>query len=310
MTIQLRWNRWRGARVMSRAVCAMAAVSVLGLASCKKEEPAPPPPPPPPPRVEAPKPLDAASVLQSMNVDARVEFAEGAAPVDRGLAEAAIRLADALAQGDDAALRGMLDRSDHGALDKLIGDGQWYEATGRIEAVRVVSIDDGARLNRAPERADVGLAVQDPDGAYIMLWAGRKVLDDWMFTARPATGQVRGRASSWDGVSSAMLADSGPSLGFGGGFGGDFGEGGLSPEILAQLQQLGIDPNNPDPAQLLALLDQLEGVLPPDQLQELRELIESLGGAPAGAGDAGGNDDGGDGGRLPGRDGGRRPGGG
>lgn len=294
---------------MARAVCAMTAVSVLGLASCKKEEPAPPPPPPPPPKVEAPKPLDAGSVLQSMNVDARVEFAEDAAPVDRGLAEAAIRLADAIAQGDDEALRGMLDRSDHVALDKLIGDGQWYEATGKIEAVRIVSIDGGARLDRAPERAEVGLAVQDPDGAYIMLWAGRKVLDDWMFTARPATGQVRGRASAWDGVSSAMLADSGPSLGFGGFVGVD----GLSPEILAQLQQLGIDPNNPDPAKLLELLDQLEGVLPPDQLQQLRELVESLGGAPAGAGDAGGADDGGgDGGSRPGgnRPGGRRPGGG
>lgn len=288
---------------MARVVCAMTAVSVMGLASCKKEEPAPPPPPPPPPRIEAPTPLDAGSVLQSMGVDARVEFAEDAAPVDRGLAEAAIRLADAIARGDDEALRGLLDKSDHGALDKLIGDGQWYEATGKIEAVRIVSIDGGARLDRAPERAEVGLAVQDPDGAYIMLWAGRKVLDDWMFTARPATDQVRGRASAWDGVSSAMLADSGSSFGFGGG--GD--AGGLSPEILAQLQQLGIDPNNPDPAQLLALLDQLEGVLPPDQLQQLRDLIESLGGAPADAADSGADDGGDAGGRQPG---GRRPGGG
>ncbi len=186
---------------MPRVLCAVTTVAVLGLASCKKEEPAPPPPPPPPPRIEQPKPLDAGSVLQSMDVDARVEFAEDAAPVSRDLAQAAIKLADAIARGDDEALRTMLDRTDHGSLDRLIASGQWYDATGKLEAVRVVSINTGARLDPAPEAAEIGLAVQDQDGAYVMLWAGRKVFDDWVFTARPASDEVRARATAWDGMS-------------------------------------------------------------------------------------------------------------
>ncbi|MDQ7012278.1 MAG: hypothetical protein Q9O74_00105 [Planctomycetota bacterium] len=295
MTIQPRSNRQRGSRVIPRVLCAVTTVAVLGLASCKKEEPPPPPPPPPPPRIEQPKPLDAGSVLQSMDVDARVEFAEDAAPVSRDLAQAAIKLADAIARGDDETLRTMLDRTDHGSLDRLIASGQWYDATGKLEAVRVVSINTGARLDPAPEAAEIGLAVQDQDGAYVMLWAGRKVFDDWVFSAKPASDEVRARATAWDGVSSSMLVSSGPAAGFG---------SGLSPEILAQLQQLGIDPNNPDPAKLLEFLDQLEGVMPPEQLQTLRDMIESLGGDPA-APAADDNDDNDHSGDIPSR----RPGG-
>ncbi len=269
---------------------------MLGLTSCKKEEPPPPPPPPPPPRIEQPKPLDAGSVLQSMDVDARVEFAEDASPVSRDLAQAAIKLADAIARGDDEALRAMLDRTDHGALDRLIASGQWYDATGKLEAVRIVSINTGSRLDPAPEAAEIGLAVQDPDGAYVMLWAGRKVFDDWVFAAKPASDEVRARATAWDGASPAMLVSSGHAAGF--------GSGGFSPEIMAQFEQLGIDPNNPDPAKLLELLDQLEGVMPPEQLQALRDMIESLGGDPAApaADDNDSNDNSGD---IPSR----RPGG-
>lgn len=271
MTIQPHSSRQSGTRVSARVLCALAAVTMLGLASCKKEEPAPPPPPPPPPRIEQPKPLDASSVLQSMDVDARVEFAEDAAPVSRDLAQAAIKLADAIARGNDEALRAMLDPADHGALDRLIASGQWYDATGKLEAVRVVSINSGARLDKAPEAAEIGLAVQDPDGAYVMLWAGRKVFDDWLFTAKPASDEVRARAAAWDGASPSMLVSAAPATGLG---------AGLSPEVMARFEQLGIDPNNPDPAALGKLLDQLEGTLPDEQLEALRKLIESLGGVP------------------------------
>ncbi len=134
-----------------------------------------------------------------MDVDARVEFASGQSPVDRGLAEAAIGLADAIARGDDEALRGMLDKSNQQMLDQLMASEQWWEETEKIEAVRVVSIDAGSRLTEEPESTRVMLAVQDPDGAYLMGWSGRKVFEDWVFSATPSSGEERARASAWDG---------------------------------------------------------------------------------------------------------------
>lgn len=309
MTILGRWidgvigsARASGSGVRAGVVCGLTVCVACGLLSgvsgCKKP-PEPPPPapkrtPPPPP----PQPIEAAGLLQSMDVDARVEFAQDAAPVDRGLAEAAIRLADAMARGDDMAMEALLDRADHSSLSKLVNNGQWYDATGRIEAVRVVSIDPVAQMSNAPETAEVGFAVQDADGAYVLLWSGRKVFDDWIFTARPATDEVRGRASAWDGSSTTMLVDGG-----GSGFGSGLFDG-LPAEVMAQLDALGIDPNNPDPEKLKELLEQVEDSLPAELLQQLRDAIEALGGAPDdGADDSAPDDDAGEG------EGGRRPGG-
>ncbi len=152
------------------------------------------------PAPPAPEPIEVSSLLQSMGVDARVEFAASEAPVDRGLAEAAIHLADAIAKGDDRRLASLLDKGDQQILERLKSTDQWIEATDGIEAVRVVSIDSVAKGSEEPESAQVALAVQDRDGAYILAWSGKKVFDEWLFNATPSSDEERARASEWDGM--------------------------------------------------------------------------------------------------------------
>lgn len=43
-------------------------------------------------------------------------------------------------------------------------------------------------------------AIQDPDGAYLLGWGALKTGDRWLFTAAPATDDVRARAAAFDGM--------------------------------------------------------------------------------------------------------------
>ncbi|VAX36845.1 hypothetical protein MNBD_PLANCTO03-1177 [hydrothermal vent metagenome] len=196
-----------------------------------------------------------ASLLQTMGVDARVEFAASEAPVDRGLAESAIRLADAFARGDDEALRQMLDKGDQQMLDQLMASEQWWDETDRIEAVRVVSIDAGSRLVEGPQSTQVMLAVQDPDGAYLLGWSGRKVFEDWVFSAVPSNGEERARASAWDGMSPMA-----------GGMGGMDAMLAGNPELQAMMTKA---------------LTAMES-LPMEELLKLKAMIEAMEPAPPG----------------------------
>lgn len=240
------------------------------LGACKKKEPPPPPPPPPPPKAPPPpQPLDVATLLQTMKVDPRVEFAESQAPVDESLAKAAIKLADAFAQGDDEALRPMLDKRQQGILDTLIATEQWYDATEPIEAVRIVSIDAGSRLNPEPTTTTIGMAIQDPGGAYVLGWSGRKVLDDWVFTAIPTDSKEQRSAKAFDGR--LPLASS-----TGAGVDASSLFAGMPAQSLAALAQFGLDPNNPDPAKLQSFIDEMGDRLPDEVVEQLRSLLEML----------------------------------
>jgi len=124
-----------------RILAAIACCGVLFGGCSKKEEPPPPPPPPkptytPPP----PEPVDVVALLQDVGADARVQFPKTSAPTDRDLAEGTIRVADAIARGDDETLRDHLTESGERVLDELIASGAWWGATDGIEAVRVVYV--------------------------------------------------------------------------------------------------------------------------------------------------------------------------
>src|SRR5262245_53734699 len=127
-------------RVELVALATLASAGVL-LSGCSKP---PPPPPPPPPRKVAPpppEPVKTDALLQAMKADARVQFPQGAAPTDEGIARAVISLADALARGDTDKMKTMLDPAGKTVLDKLVAAGAWEDSTGKaIEAVRVASL--------------------------------------------------------------------------------------------------------------------------------------------------------------------------
>lgn len=151
-------------------------------------------------------------MIQSMKPDARVNFAQKYAPTDETLAKAIISLADALAKGDSSKLADMLTAESKADLDGLLNTGGWEEGTEKIEAVRLVRLDDltpggpggGSGGSGASTGAVLQLAVQDPNGAYLIGWEAVKVGDKWAFKGIDAPADVRRLASDFDGGAGDM----------------------------------------------------------------------------------------------------------
>jgi hypothetical protein len=166
--------------------------AALVITACSKPPAPPPPPPPPPPAPPKKEPVQIDPLRQAMKVDARVQFPQEKAPVDEDLARGVLSLADAIVRGDSAKMQGLLDPTASGALASLTGSGEWDEATGKIEAIRVVRLVDAGGIGM------VTLAIQDPQGAYILNWAAAKSGEKLVFTGAPAADGVKPRASDWD----------------------------------------------------------------------------------------------------------------
>jgi hypothetical protein len=185
------------------SVCGSALVvtAMPALMACEKKKEAPPPPPPPPPPPKSPEPIDIKLVLQSAKPDARVNFGQAYAPTDESLARAVIAFADALAKGDAAKFGAMLAPEAKSDLDSLTGTGGWEEGTTKIEAVRVVRLDDitsggpggGPGGSGASTGAMIQFAVQDPTGAYLLGWEAIKVGDKWAFKGADAPTNEQAR---------------------------------------------------------------------------------------------------------------------
>ncbi len=96
-------------------------------------------------------------------------------------------------------------------LGQLDADGRWQESTARLEAVRVVLTEE-TPVGPESMAAAVYLALQEPEGAYVLGWAAIKVGDKWLFTGATATGATKRRASEWDDVGIlGLMTDDGAS---------------------------------------------------------------------------------------------------
>lgn len=112
--------------------------------------PNPCPKPPPPEKAVG-------QLIQELGgIDQRVTAPESLVVTEDniGVATAVIRLADALAKGDAKAMRGMLTRPAQAVLDELEAGGGWQEATGKIEAVRIVFMQGGVDVAAASVGTD------------------------------------------------------------------------------------------------------------------------------------------------------------
>ena len=173
----------------------LAGVLSAGITGCEKKKP--PPPPPPPVIIKPPPPkVDMVALQQELNADPRIQFAEGAAPTGRELAEGAVRVADALARGDATALRALLDRSGQQVVDDLVNRAEWEPATSKIEAVRIVYLTE---LGSSTPGGTFTTAIQEPGGAYVLNWGAMTVGDNLTIVPVPAVGGTKARASDWDG---------------------------------------------------------------------------------------------------------------
>jgi hypothetical protein len=135
-------------------------------------------------------PVNVKDVLAGAGVDERVQFPQERSVPDASLVTSAAKLSSALAKGDSGAFGKLLTADARGVLDQLVNSGQWEEATGKIEAVRVVKLSTGGELQ---------LALQEPGEAYVLAWKGTKKGEEWLFAADVASDEVRTRAAEFDG---------------------------------------------------------------------------------------------------------------
>jgi hypothetical protein len=200
-----------------RAAAAAAAgallASALFLSACDKK--APQAAAPPPQQAPAPQPEAApADPREGLALAPKVVFAPDAKPETKEQAQAAAALAGALASGDAARLRDLLDEPARAVLDELQDSGAWAETTKGIEQVRICAVEPSEDALR------LGLAVQDDSGAYLLAWDGREIDGRFLFTglalAQDASHET---AAEFDGVAltprivptvRAEIAETGP----------------------------------------------------------------------------------------------------
>jgi hypothetical protein len=154
-------NRGWARRAGGLVLVAGAAMAMVSGAGCEEKKPAPkvaeaPPPPPPPP-----PPMSIDAIAQQLKVDPRVQLNPKLTGGEEAFARAALKLANAIAKGDSAALKPMLTRRAAEALDFLTAGEGWKQATGGIEAVRVVAIGPpppNMKINASPAAGAAGAA--------------------------------------------------------------------------------------------------------------------------------------------------------
>lgn len=154
-------DRARLARAASlTAIVAGTSLMLTGCSESSEPEQAAPqvrrPAPPPPPAT-----INLDGLIQTLNADARVSFSPNVETDDEALARAAITLASAIASGDASALDAVLTEDARNVSASLVSSGAWASATEPIEAVRITALSDSSMT----------IAVQDPSGAYPLIWS-------------------------------------------------------------------------------------------------------------------------------------------
>jgi len=156
---------------------------------------------------QRPAPAPRVDPMAGLEMDPRVQFPRERAPATPELAQSVAALASAIAAGDADRLRELVDPPTAAVLDELVGTGAWQEETGAIEVGRVVALES------QEESAKVGLAVQDPRGAYLLGWEGSNLRGGWVFTGFAVQGAPEAsRAAQLDGaaLAEAALPELGP----------------------------------------------------------------------------------------------------
>ncbi|MFG0275658.1 MAG: hypothetical protein ACF8QF_11420 [Phycisphaerales bacterium] len=157
-------------------VCALVGFGGAALlAGCGESNETPEAAPAPAPVETSRRPDPVRPPVASLEMDDRVEFPADRVPTDPALAQAIANLASALIAGDGAEIEGVLNASGDAVLSDLQARGSWEDATAGIERVRVTRVEsrDGG--------AQVGVAVQDASGAYLLGWEALQIDGAWVF---------------------------------------------------------------------------------------------------------------------------------
>jgi len=180
-------RRTRKIRVLTLSLGAVAGCGLL-LAGCseKPEEQTQAP--------VAPAPAPKVYPLEEIDLDPRVQFPQEKEPSTVELAQAVADLGAAIANGDSDLFAELVQREDREILGWLVEHEKWPEGSG-IELVRVCV------LNETDSGVELGLGVQDSEGAFLLGWRGVQSDNDWTFSAAPVAYEPADRVAELDAPS-------------------------------------------------------------------------------------------------------------
>jgi len=153
----------------------LVGLLLVGVSGCGEEPPPPPPAPPPaPPPVTPPS-----EALVELEDDPFIQW-----PTERTAGtfedmEQVVDFVQAFASGDRDRLMPLLGPTTRENFRQLYDPGEWGTAFENVEAVRVNVLSDlGGTF-------EVGIGLQEPDGAYLTGWMGGPGSGGWEWEAVP-----------------------------------------------------------------------------------------------------------------------------
>jgi len=178
--------------VRAGALCAAILLAGCGGSESSSSQNAPQQAAPPPRAYEPPPP---ASSLAGVKLHPKVQFPRERLPSTQEATDAVAAFASALAGGDHAAFGAMLAPLDRAVLNPLVASGEWRRLTDGIKVVRVCVISEPSAA-----AIQVGLGIEDADGAFLSAWEGTPGTGGYLFTAMAVEPKTASKASDLDGA--------------------------------------------------------------------------------------------------------------
>lgn len=179
-------------------VCATATAAMISFSSgCGSKDPepityvAPAPQLPPPPEAPSVTPIE--QLINELNIDRRVILPEERAPdndVDR---RAVLEFFDAIARGNDQAMRSMLALTDQQEIEALVESGEWQRTAEQIQTLRLQT--GVSKLGDKCVLAVIEVGVGAGTSYQPQLWYYQAEEDDITFEAVPTPPGILNRLS-------------------------------------------------------------------------------------------------------------------
>lgn len=136
----------------------------------------------------------------NLRMHPKVQFPDERLPNSQEAAQAIADLASAIASGSADGLDALVSPADRLVLDMLVSSGEWKRRSDAVKVVRVCVYQEPTTGT-----LQVGLGVENDEGAFLMGWGGTGVADKWSFANLPIEPRLAQEAVGLDGAELKML---------------------------------------------------------------------------------------------------------
>lgn len=136
----------------------------------------------------------------NLKMHPKVQFPDERLPNSPEAAQAIADLASAIAGGSADGLGALVSPADRLVLEMLVSSGEWKRRSDAVKVVRVCVYQEPTTGT-----LQVGLGVENDEGAFLMGWGGTGSADKWTFANLPIEPRLASEAVGLDGAELKML---------------------------------------------------------------------------------------------------------